>query len=231
MRLCTYNIWNSENKFETRLDLLVIELSDKKIDLLALQEVKDEITFKRIKKKLNYNTGIYYNGLGFLSNYDIAFSSSYTDNNNYLLRVTYKNTSFTNVHLDWGKIENRVYGLDAYFTMLETNVFDTEFILGDFNDTPQGKLHHELVMSAFDDVHKTYSHSKNDYPLPTLDTLHNPRWRNNKTKDEPSRFDWIMLNTTTEYSIENTTLIGTKEFNQITPSDHYGVMSDIKIVL
>lgn len=231
MKICTYNIWNSDINFETRLDLLIKELNNKKIDIVALQEVKDETTFNHIKTNLNFDYGIYFDGLGFLSNYDIKLNTTYSENNNFLMRVTYKNTSFTNIHLDWEKKENRVKGIDAYFDLLEIDNNDHEFLLGDFNDIPEDNIHYDLIMNDFYDVHKDYTHSTNDLPMPTLDMEHNPRWRNTNTEEQPSRCDWIMLYSSNKVKVTDAKLIGTKEVNGIAPSDHYGVLADVDIEL
>lgn len=231
MKICTYNIWNSEKNFNIRLELLVKEINDNNTDIIALQEVKDDTTFNYIKAKSTFENGIYYKGLGFLSNYDIKLDNTYNEHNNFLLRVSSNNTSFTNIHLDWEKKENRVKGIDAYFDLLEIGNYDNEFLLGDFNDIPEDNIHYDLIMNDFCDIHKDYTHSINKYPMPTLDMLNNPRWRNTKTDEQPSRCDWIMLNTVNSVNIKSATLIGIKEVNSITPSDHYGVMVDIDIEL
>ena len=57
----------------------------------------------------------------------------------------------------------------------------------------------------------------------------NPRWRNIKTDELPSRYDWVILNTVNKYSIKDVKLIGVEETNSKTPSDHYGVLVDIDI--
>jgi len=231
MKICTFNIWNADTNFNKRLELLVKEISNHSIDILALQEVKNETTFNHIKTKTEFEYGFYYEGLAFLSNYEIKEYEKSNKDNNFILRVVYKDSSFTNVHLDWKNKETRVIGIDTYYDMLEKNAFENEFLLGDFNNIPEDQLHFDLVMSDYTDIHQTYSHSINELPLPTLDMDNNPRWRNHKTDEVPCRFDWIMLNTIKDFNINEVKLVGTEEVNGITPSDHYGIISDIDIDL
>lgn len=231
MIISTYNIWNANTNFDKRLELLVNEISDKNIDVLGLQEVKDMKTYNYIKDKTGFSYGFYFEGLAILSDFEIKKYETYSEDNNYMLRVVYNDTSFTNVHFDWMKKENRMKGLNAYFDLLDKNALDNEFILGDFNDIADENLHFELIISDYIDLHREYSHTVNELPLATLDIHNNPRWRNIKTDEVPKRFDWIMLNTIREYTLKSVSLIGTKENNEITPSDHYGVMADIDISL
>lgn len=229
MKIATYNIWNDNKNINARLKLLIMELKETDADIIALQEVKDESTFKMILKDTGFEYGHYFDGLAFLSNVDIKVYSTYSENNNYMLRVVYENTSITNVHLDWKQESTRLQALEEYFSMLEEYSLDNEILLGDFNDTPEDKLHFELVISDFSDIHQEYSHIVNELPLPTLDIKNNPRWRNIDTEELPSRFDWIMLNTAHEYSIEDVRLIGVEETNGMAPSDHYGVLASFNI--
>lgn len=229
MKICTFNIWDSETSFTKRLDLLIEEINKNEIDIIALQEVRDEKTFNAIKSKTNFNFGIYYKGLAFLSNFEIKEFEKESSNNNFLLRVVTNDTSFTNVHLDWKTKQNRLFGLDTYFNMLEKNALDNEFVLGDFNDIPEDQIHFDLIMSDYTDIHQMFSHSSNELPLPTLDIENNPRWRKKKTDEDPARFDWIMLNTINTFKIKSVKLIGVEETNGVTPSDHYGVFTEVEI--
>ena len=229
MNIATYNIWDSNTNFTTRLELLIIELNKHNIEILALQEVKDIKTFNYIKEESKFPFGFYFDGLAILSKYDIQLQTTYSENNNYLLRVTYNNIAITNVHLDWEKEANRLLGLDQYFGLLEEEIQDTEIILGDFNDIPEELIHFELVSSGFIDTHQEYAHKRNLIPQPTLDIEHNPRWRNTDTTETPYRFDWIMINTESNIEIHNVFLIGTEETNEITPSDHYGLFLEVDL--
>ena len=229
MKICTFNIWNEEVNFDIRLKLLVKELKRNEIDILALQEVKSIDVFNKIKEETRFLYGYYNDGVGILSKLELEQISSYSENNNYMIRVKHNNTSITNVHFDWKKKENRLSGLEHYFDMLEEVAYENEIILGDFNDIPESELHFELALQEFDDVHQIYSHSINEVPKPTLDILNNPRWRNKETDEDPYRFDWTMINTTNKYTINSVKLIGTEEENEISPSDHYGVLADIDI--
>lgn len=227
MKICTYNIWDDTTRSDIRLKLLVKEINKHNIDLLALQEVRDKETFDLIKEQTGFTFGHYYEGLGILSKFDIQLINTHASDNNFLMRVTYEDTSFTNVHLDWKEESNRMNGIHQYFKWLDEFILYDEFLLGDFNSIPESKIHFELLVVEFEDLHREYCHNINEIPLPTLDMVNNPRWRGENTDEEPYRFDWVMLNTEGKYSIKKAGLIGTEEEDGIAPSDHYAVLIDI----
>ncbi len=229
MKICTYNIWNSEQNFNQRLKLLLNELNGLDIDILALQEVKSEEVYKHLLTHSNFKYGEYFDGLAILSKTEIRLTNKMEINNSFLMRVVIDGISITNVHFDWENKSNRTLGLDSYFDMIEEHSLDTEILLGDFNDVPEEQLHYELINCDFLDIHQRYAHSKNQLPLPTLDIINNPRWRDEETSEVPCRFDWIMLNTINQLEINNVSLIGVNETKGLTPSDHYGVLTDISI--
>lgn len=224
MKICTYNIWESNTNIKKRIELLKKELIQYDIDFLALQEVKDYSLYMDLKTELNYNYGHYFDGLALLSNESIELEYTYKKNNSYMLRVTIGNKAFTVVHFDYEFSKNRNEALNDYFDHLEQSCNDDEFILGDFNESPEENIHFELVMSDFKDYHKEYSHKLNEFCKPTLDMNNNPRWKTQKTDEEPLRVDWIMGNTVSSYKILDVKLIGVTEVNGLTPSDHYGVL-------
>ena len=223
MIIGTYNIWNEDMNFEKRVELLIEEINRNHFDYLGLQEVKNEDVFLRIKNQCGFQFGYYYEGLGLLCREELSIVKTYNECNNYLLRLKNKEMGLTIVHFDWSDKENRISGLDAYLTMLEEEMLETEIILGDFNDNDESEVHYELVISDFVDLHQAFCHHKSEVPLPTLDTIHNPRWRNSQTIEQPERFDWVMMNSIVDYDIHQVDLIGVKEVDGMTPSDHYGV--------
>jgi endonuclease/exonuclease/phosphatase family metal-dependent hydrolase len=229
MKLCTFNIWNDKTNFEKRLELLIDEINQYDIDIVGLQEVKNKEVLNKIKTETHFAYGFYFDGLGILSKYEIKLDKTYSKDNNYILRTVYNDLGITVVHLDWKALSNRMNGLEAYFDMLEIEMFDTEIILGDFNDNDESELHYELVANDFIDIHQRYSHTFDLVPKATLDTINNPRWKNSTIEEEPERFDWVMVNSMNELEINKVELVGTAEIEGNTPSDHYGILVDIKI--
>ncbi|XMB86078.1 endonuclease/exonuclease/phosphatase family protein [Mycoplasmatota bacterium WC44] len=227
MKICTYNIWNDKTNFDIRLELLVNEINRYELDFIALQEVKDERTFNYIQSKTNFKNGYFYEGLGFLSNHEIIIDKTFNENNSFVQRIIFDNIALTNVHLDWKNEENRIIGIDKVIDYIEENQQEYEFILGDFNDTPDDSIHYELRMDDFQDLYQTYCHKRNVFPKPTLDFENNPRWRNQKVDEVSVRFDWVLLHTKNNFEVKNAYIIGTDETNGIAPSDHYGVVVDV----
>ena len=229
MKICTYNIWDDSTNFSKRVELLIQELNNNEIDFLALQEVKDEHTFNHILSSTNFDYGLYYEGLAVMSKQPLKKLETLTINNSYIQRVQIDDFAFTNVHLDYELMENKIKGINKALDFIEDNTQDHEIILGDFNDSPDNRIHFDLCLDNFTDLHKEYCHNINEHPLPTLDFDNNPRWRVNSTDEVPVRFDWIMLNTDSSFTISKASIIGTKETNNITPSDHYGVLVDVTL--
>jgi len=227
MKICTYNIWNDSKDFSKRIELLVQEINNNDVDFIALQEVKDEETFKTIQSQTHFQYGFYYNEIGVLSKNPLNEVVTHNKDNCYIQRVFMGNIAFTNVHLDYKVPSNRAEGIYTVLDFIEENQKDIEIILGDFNETPDDSIHFDLILDNFHDLHKEYAHQINEIPLPTLDFQTNPRWVSSPSLSEPLRCDWIMLYTDQKYKINTAKIIGTKQTNNITPSDHYGVLVDI----
>lgn len=56
MRIASYNLWNNRKNFKLRLELLVKVIVDYELDVIVLQEVKDE----SVVQFLSENIGLKY---------------------------------------------------------------------------------------------------------------------------------------------------------------------------
>jgi len=254
MKICTYNIWNSDINYNCRLELLLSVINNNDIDILGLQEVRDVDTVDYIKTSCGFEYSFWKKysdceeGLAILSRYPITHSETNWDNkdeihNSGVMRVVIDcngiNIGLTNVHLDYKSALNREIEIVEAMKKIDNNsIGEYELILGDFNSYPNSSIYRYLTGQqslnnhgvSYIDLAVSYS-IKNKIELEvTLDFNNNPRWDDEKTLDVPGRFDWILLkNPYPKKSplLNEVKIIGHERVNGITPSDHYGVFCDI----
>jgi endonuclease/exonuclease/phosphatase family metal-dependent hydrolase len=115
---------------------------------------------------------------------------------------------------------------------------------GDFNSYPESSVYRYLngqqsllgtSTIPFHDLPLVHARRSGTEPLPTLDFWRNPRWAANPTLELPARCDWVLLRDTFEQNLPKPRLIDAGVFgveapgrHDIVPSDHYGVMVDLK---
>lgn len=255
MRIATYNIWNCDVNFDYRIELLCKEIDENKIDIIALQEVRNKKIVEYIKRKCKYDYFCfkkYYDceeGLAVLSRFPIIYSKTNWENsqdihNSGILRTVIDcddlKLGITDVHLDWKSALNREIEIVKTIRLIdEDDCNDYEMLMGDFNSYPDSSIHRFLTgkqslnncAANWNDFGELYSVMSKHEPEVTLDFFNNPRWRNENVVEIPGRFDWILLKY--PYPKESPKLnflkiIGNKEDeNYLTPSDHYGVLCDI----
>lgn len=254
MRILTYNIWNSEVNFKQRLELLCNLIIDNEVDIIGLQEVKDESTVNYIKDTCGFEYTFWKKyddceeGLAILSKYPFISKVTNWDlnfdiHNSGVMRtlIDYKGTiiGITNTHLDYKSALNREIEAVRMIKMIENDDrAEYEVLLGDFNSYPNSSVYRYLTGQQSLDNHATscidldYSYCvKNNSELKvTLDFNNNPRWDNEDVLDIPGRFDWILLKNPypKKYpKLNKVKIIGNKRIDNITASDHYGVLCDI----
>jgi len=256
MKIATYNIWNNDKDLDTRLDLLVKIIIEINLDIIALQEVRNEdvVKFITLKSSLNYYSWHAYpdceEGLAIVSKYPITFNWNNWDDNmnfhnsgviNMSMDVCNKKIGITNVHLDYKKAMNREIEIVKAIKRIEENeINDYEFIVGDFNTYPNASVHSYLVggqsllghSTSCIDLYDSYSVRTNYNKDMTLDFYNNPRWDSEYALDVPGRFDWILLMNpypkVYPHLIEYR-VIGDERVHGITPSDHYGVFCELEL--
>lgn len=256
MKIATYNIWNNDKDFNSRLELLIRVIIEFKLDIIALQEVRNEEVVKFITSKTtlkHYCWQAYPDceeGLAIISKYPITFNWNNWGNDmdfhnsgvlNVSMEVSNKKIGITNVHLDYKRALNREFEIVKALRRIEgSKINDYEFILGDFNTYPNSSVHNYLVggqsllehSTAWIDLYDSYSVRTNYNRDITLDFYNNPRWDSEYALDVPGRFDWILLMnpypSAYPHLIEYK-VIGDKRVNGITPSDHYGVFCELSL--
>ncbi|MCM1991513.1 endonuclease/exonuclease/phosphatase family protein [Oceanirhabdus seepicola] len=255
MKILTYNIWVSEKDFDIRLELLCEVIKQNNVDIIGLQEVRDEGVVNYIREKCGYEYSLWKKyhdceeGLAILSRYPIIHSETNWEENEEIhnsgvLRtvIDYKgmNIGVTNVHLDYKSALNReIEIVKAIKRIKKYETTDYEFIIGDFNSYENSSVHRYLTGEQSLDNHATwwidlaesYAVKHNMKAKVTLDFKNNPRWDSEYAIEVPGRFDWVML----EYpypkvspKLVEVEVIGNHRVNNLTPSDHYGVVCDLE---
>ena len=254
MRIGTYNIWVSSINFEERLQLLCKIIKKSNADIIGLQEVKDENVVKYIQDYCDFSYSLwerYYDwdeGLALLSNYPILYDITNWKmkkdvHNSFVLRtvIEYNNIKIgvTNLHFDHKSALNREVEIADTIKLIEKyDESEYEILLGDFNDSPDSSIYRYLTgqqslynhATKWIDLAKSYAVSKQTNPNITLDFLNNPRWDNENVLEIPERFDWVMLKypyPKKNPKLNNVKILGNERVENITPSDHYGVICDI----
>jgi len=256
MKIASYNIWNSEINFEARLNLLVKVLLELELDIIALQEVKNE----EVVKLIAWGIGLKHycwqpysdceEGLAIISKYPMTFNWNNWDkvmdfHNTGVINVSMKigdvRVGITNVHLDYKRaLYREIEIVNAIKKIEDRESNDYEIILGDFNTYPNSSIHNYLIGSqslyqhctSWIDLYDSYSIRANYNKAVTIDFYNNPRWDDEYTLDVPGRFDWILLQNPypKEYpKLVEYKLIGDNRINGITPSDHYGVFCNLNL--
>jgi len=236
------------------MDLLTKLIRSEKLDILALQEVKAEYIVKQIAAECEYE--YYYwkkyhdceEGLAILSKYPILETwtnwdaSTDVHNSGSMVIVIEENDlkiSVSNVHLDYKYSMNREVEIRKVIDQIERMKTDYNILLGDFNTYPNSSIHAYLTGRASLLEHSTrwidlgiaHSIKNNTNPEFTIDFYNNPRWDDEPTLDLPGRFDWILLENPYPKKYPNLIehyIIGNERVNNITPSDHYGVVCELE---
>ncbi|XMB86135.1 endonuclease/exonuclease/phosphatase family protein [Mycoplasmatota bacterium WC44] len=254
MKIATYNIWNSDVDYLKRVELLIGVLIEQNIDVLVLQEVRDENLVKTITKGLGHNNYIWKKypdceeGLAIISKYGLEHLwTNYEEDEEFhntgtiisKIKVDGLSIGITNVHLDYKESINREIELVKAVKVIESFDNDYDIILGDFNSYPSSSIHMYLSgqMTLFShstswiDLYQSFKVRNEDINGVTLDFKNNPRWENEVCLDIPGRFDWIFLKQPypkVSPKLIEFKLLGNKRIDNITPSDHYGVLSELK---
>lgn len=256
MKIATYNIWNHDKEYNQRMNLLIGLIREKEIDILVLQEVRDELIVKRIASECDYKYSHWkkyfdcQEGLAILSKYQIDNTWTNWDDNEYdhnsgamyiRCEVAGNYIDIMNVHLDYEKASQREAGIIEASEFLDKCEGDYKFLLGDFNTIENSSVYRFLTSgqslngcdASWIDLAKSYCYRRGIELEATIDFVNNPRWLDGDSIEVPSRFDWIFIEE--PYPNDNPKLIDYKVFgkqihNGITPSDHYGVMVELELL-
>lgn len=253
MKIATYNIWNVDQDYELRMDLVINTIHDENLDIVALQEVRDESIVNRIAKACGFRHKFWkeyfdcQEGLAILSKYEIEKTwtnwneSTYTHNCGLMYakcKVDDKYIDILNLHLDYEKASNKEIGIVDAVEYLKGCDGAYQILLGDFNTTENSSVYRYITSrqslnghdAYYIDLPASYCYRNNIQPDVTIDFVGNPRWKGKPSLEVPARFDCIFVEESYPRDgihLTNYKLLGKKLYNGITPSDHYGVMVEL----
>lgn len=254
MKIASYNIWNSDTNLLKRMELLIELLGEEDVDVLVLQEVRNKELAKSIMSGLDHRNYIWKKypdceeGLAIISKHDIdhlwtnyEVNEEFNNSGVMISRIKIDGLSIgvTNVHLDYKKSINREIEIVKGIKALEVFENDYDIILGDFNTYPNSGLHKYITgqMTLFShstswiDLFESFKVRNEDINGVSLDFKNNPRWDTEVSLNIPGRFDWILLKEPypkISPKLINFKLLGYERIENITPSDHYGVLCELK---
>ncbi|WP_286166414.1 endonuclease/exonuclease/phosphatase family protein [Bacillus sp. E(2018)] len=251
MKVATFNVWNNNDTWALRKEIIIHEIMRIDADIIALQEVPN---LEELESILNQSGIEHYSfkrypgdeeGLAVLSKYPIEEVMSENDVlSNCSMRVIVRTNGFTmgltNVHLYWKSAlvrEKEIMEVVKWITESENT--DYEFLCGDFNSTPNlssiyNFLVGELSIESYDTSWIDLAQSEKS---PTLDFTCNSWLLNRENLNHirvPVRYDWILLRSC--YPKKEPKLLHIELFGnvvspaqQVYPSDHYGVLVDLSL--
>jgi maltose 6'-phosphate phosphatase len=251
MKVATFNVWNHNDTWALRKEIIIQEIRRIDADIMALQEVPNH---EELESILNQSGIEHYSfkrypgdeeGLAVLSKYPIEEVKSENDvlNNcsmRILLEIYGSTIGLTNVHLNWKSAlvrEKEIVEVAKWIS--ESKNTDYEFLCGDFNSTPNlssiyNFLVGELSIESYDTSWVDLAQSERS---PTLDFKYNSWLLNRENLNHirvPVRYDWILIRSC--YPKKEPKLINIELFanvvsptKQVHPSDHYGVAVNLSL--
>ncbi len=256
MKVATYNVWNEPAHFHLRRPELLETICALDADVIGMQEVPSDFYHEHLAALPQYPYTIFGQyagedeGLAILSQYPIQASCFLHEADarsqalHALLKVEERHISFTTLHLPWDSAlekERQICAIDRFLhSMLEQAEL---FILaGDFNGGLNTSVHRYLTGSQslngqeanpyWDELATGWEALSGERVQPTLDLLHNPRWRGKRCAYPPTVMDRIYtLENGCELSLAAHGIFGTKVSDKHgwAPSDHWGVAAQLEI--
>ena len=259
MKIATYNVWNENKGKGNRYHQLINEINAVNADIIALQEVTTCFFNDFITKVTDYKYCVFRKykeedeGLAILSKYpikscfflkeseDFAFSAAL----NVSFEVEKLRFSFTNVHLPWDSAkakEEQIVAIDRYIHSQKEQA-DYFIMLGDFNGSLNSSVHRYLLLGEqtingnesnpyWDELSSSFS-ELNGLPLkPTLDFVKPSMGRKN-TIYIPCVVDRIyIMDNLVDKILKSVEIFGIdiSPQNNLSASDHYGVVAEVDFV-
>ena len=254
MKIATYNVWNENKGKGSRTEQLKREILKLNADVIGLQEVTPQF-FEKVLSKIGYEHCVYYQypweeeGLAVLSRYPLVFSEAlYASANcdgsrgmHAIIDVEGVRYSLMNVHLPWDSVmarENQMIAIDQYIHKQQADFY---LLMGDFNGGMDSSvdrylqggqtLHGHESAPCWNELAAAYAARMNEMVKPTLDPIHNPRWRGKQAPFAPMVMDRIyVMESWNRVLLESFDLFGTdiSEETGLAASDHYGVAAVIE---
>jgi len=237
--------------------ILLEVLKAENADVIALQEVRDEEVVLKLKRELGLKYHYYkkyhdcQEGLAIITRYEISdiwtnWDKSTDVHNSGVMHVKLLVGKLvlgvSNIHLDYKQALNREIEIIKAISNNDLHQTDYDLILGDFNTVENSSIYRFLMgyqslrecSTQWIDLTKVYAHKHGSRLEPTLDMDTNFRWDDYHTLEVPYRFDWILLKETypkPHPKLMNYKVIGKDRVNNITASDHYGVLCELEFDL
>ena len=256
MRIATFNIWNKDIEWESRIKAIRNEIERINPDIVALQEVRSTINSinelnvaQYICDELESYQCVFKEypdspdeGLAFLSKIPVTsinttWNTDTLESNYCAIRITINHDNvdygITNVHLNWRTEEIRQQQITFVNDWISANQNPYEILCGDFNDLPFSNTYEHLIKDSWYDV-AILDATKNDTtPQSTLDFEKNRYLKENNESRESVRYDWIFMKNDSNVEalhIESVEVFGSKltKHDMVLPSDHYGVLTEFK---
>jgi maltose 6'-phosphate phosphatase len=251
MRIATYNIWNNDILFEERIEAICETIIKIDVDIVCLQEVRQEENRSLISIIADY-AGFPFTvfreypdcpdeGLAIISKIPFTSTSAIWETDvimsNYCaIRAdfNYKNEiiEVTNVHLNWRSEEIRKEQVNAVNSWLNCEYHNEKYqiMCGDFNDVPKSSVHDLLKIFGWQDIVEL-TNTKDERHFVTFDLQDNPYLKEDTRPKDKARFDWIMINSRykdSQIKLESVNIFGNElTTSNIIASDHYGVYVDL----
>lgn len=225
------------------------ETKANKADILCLQEVANEDTFKKLARAGDYPHCYYYenNDLAILSKFPILQVNNYEFTLSVSVEACGKKLLVINTHLPWRSALQREKEIVYVIENTRNTDADYTIITGDFNCSVNSSVHRYLKGDQslwesdayFVDLAEAYAEIEGSVPAATLNIRENPRYKNfegvsTNTIEINQRYDRILLKNPfpKDYpTLKSCGIFGTKvsPITNLCASDHYGVFVDLEI--
>lgn len=253
MRIATWNLWNDECCQAARNRDAAEILSHLDAVCIALQEVSAAFRDQYCLKSSSFPHCFYVShpgeeeGLALLSKTPFLSTESlfvqgvpaiYAVADLHGLRC-----GITNVHLPWDSVRKReemIVTINEFLTRKQADP-QLQFLTGDFNGMDEHdsvdrflrgaqSLHGCEVNPVWYDLALAHHARLGQTPPPTLDVVHNPRWKDSRSVYSPLRMDRIYVRPGEQtLRLNGVSLFGCgiSPESGFSPSDHYGVLADL----
>lgn len=256
LRIATYNIWNDAEGQQKREKQILQEMHATNADVIGLQEVTKFFYENVLVMDEEYPYSCFYTyegeseGLAILSKFpmheEIFLNQnekySYSNALNVIVQTNDLKISITNLHLPWDSVkkqEEQIVAIDS-FIHAQPDV-DFYVLLGDFNGNMNSSVNRYLLGDQtingqesnlyWNDLQSGYCVRRGIPLVPTLDFIKNPRWRGKETISVPMVADRIyVMESWDDIDMNEFAIFGTNIYPEIqmTASDHYGIVAELK---
>jgi len=238
----TLNTWGNSGPYQDRWNFFLEELKMYTPDVLCLQEVFGPVLIEKIKESFSYPYILlaYEAGLVIMARFPVGehqvlkyktISSNEQENRQAILaklEIKGKQLAIANTHLSW-RAEDEGVRHQQVKELLQVIVDkrDTVLLAGDFNDTPGSAPIKEIEKAGYVNLLRLlYPHNENI----TWDNQ-NPFIQTHSVKFQNRQIDFLFLHKKllTPNLVKSCDIIFNRPNpNGIYPSDHYGVLVEIK---